>query len=596
MTGDANAAGHVRRHSLAAQLMVSLAALALLSALAVGLPAIWLVRNQLDSQAWSQVQQGVQASQALHDAQLNELAGLATLTAERPTLAALLRLAVDAPGEAKGALLAYLDTLRAGAALDLIVVCDENGAALAQVDNAAGAALLPPLCALPVGSAVLATPPADGSPPHVWLAAVQPLAAGDDAVTGAIVVARWLDQAHAQDMRAQTGLEHTLLAGGMSAASSLDPAAPRSSVDAAGEGRFRFSWQGEPFYAARWTLASPAAGPPPAVEVETALPVAGLVAARQRLLGVLLGSMALAILLGLGLAAVLARRISRPLADLAGAATAMRGGDLSSPIVFDTGVREVALVGQSLEAAREDLQSTLAELRREKALTDHFLANVSHEFRTPLTAVAASVELLIDQAAELSPAELHELLNTLHLGVLNLHKLVDNLLESANIEAGRFRVYPRPASLGEIIADAAATMQPLLDRHSQRLVVELPAAIPVVMADPRRAVQVLVNLLSNASNAQRGLNDSQITINAAPEADGQTVRVLVADQGPGIPAAQRAALLQGRRFAGAGGAAPSGFGLGLSVVKAIVEGHGGRWGIDDRPGGGAVVWFTLMKS
>lgn len=210
--------------------------------------------------------------------------------------------------------------------------------------------------------------------------------------------------------------------------------------------------------------------------------------------------------------------------------------------------------------------------------------------------MAASVELLLDQAAELSPQELRELLNTLHLGVLNLHKLVDNLLESANIEAGRFRVYPRPASLGEIIADAAATMQPLLDRHGQRLVVELPAAIPVVMADPRRAVQVLVNLLSNASNAQRGLADSQITISAAPEAGGQTVRVQVADQGPGIPVEQRAALLQGRRFAGAVSDAPSGFGLGLSVVKAIVEGHGGRWGIDNRPGGGAVVWFTLPRA
>ena len=594
MSSEANAAGYAQRHSLAAQLMVSLAALALLSALAVGLPAIWLVRNQLDSQAWSQVQQGVQASQALYDAQLRDLTSLASLTAERPSLAALLRLAVDTPGETGDSLLAYLDTLRDGAALDLLVICGQDGATLAQVDDAAGAAVAPPLCTLSPGSAVLTTRSSEGSP-QIWLAATQPLAAGDGAVHGAVAAARRLDQGHMNDMRAQTGLEHTLLAGGVPAASSLDLDAPRSSV-AAGDGRLRFTWQGQPFYAARWALASPAGGPAAAVEVETALPVAGLVAARQRLLGVLLGSMALAIALGLGLAAILARRISRPLADLAGAATAMRHGDLSSPIVFDTGVREVALVGQSLEAARADLQSTLAELRREKALTEHFLANVSHEFRTPLTAVAASVELLLDQAAELSPQELRELLNTLHLGVLNLHKLVDNLLESANIEAGRFRVYPRPASLGEIIADAAATMQPLLDRHGQRLVVELPAAIPVVMADPRRAVQVLVNLLSNASNAQRGLADSQITISAAPEAGGQTVRVQVADQGPGIPVEQQAALLQGRRFAGAVSDAPSGFGLGLSVVKAIVEGHGGRWGIDNRPGGGAVVWFTLPRA
>ncbi len=143
-------------------------------------------------------------------------------------------------------------------------------------------------------------------------------------------------------------------------------------------------------------------------------------------------------------------------------------------------------------------------------------------------------------------------------------------------------------------------MQPLLDRHDQRLVVKLPADTPMVMADPRRVVQVLVNLLSNASHAQRGLSESEITVSAEVADDGRTVRVLVADQGPGIAPEQRAELLRGRRFfalsADADSAAPVGFGLGLSVVKAIVESHHGQWGIDDGPGGGALVWFTLMKA
>jgi signal transduction histidine kinase len=576
------------RHSLAAQLMLSLAALALLSALAVGLPAIWLVRSQLQSQAWAQVQQGLQATSALYEAQQNELAGLATLTAERPTLARLLR-----QGDA-GELLAYLDVLRQGADLDLIAVCSERQELLAQV-GAANAALLPPLCDLPTDSEALTTQPS-GVIPQAWLVAVQRLA-GDAAAT--VVVARWLDQAHALQMRQQTGLDHTLLIDGLPAVSSLEgDAALRLAAAPDQNGRTAFTWDGEPFYAAQFSLAASAGGPP--VQVETSLSVASVIATQQRLLRVLLASMTLAMALGLILAFILARRISRPLTDLAGAASAMRGGDLSGPIAFDTDVNEVAVLGQALEAARVDLQRTLAELRREKALIEHFLANVSHEFRTPLTAVAASVELLMDQADELSPAELHELLATLHLGVLNLHKLVDNLLESASIEAGRFRVRPRPVNLGEIIAEATATMQPLLDRHGQRLVVELPAAIPVVMADPRRVVQVLVNLLSNASNAQRGLSESEIAISAAVESGGQTVRVQVADQGPGIPYQQQTELLQGRRFAASPAAidahAPSGFGLGLSVVKAIVEGHGGRLGMEDRPGGGAVVWFTLVKT
>jgi signal transduction histidine kinase len=581
-----------RPRSLAVQMMLALAALALLSVLAVGLPAIWLVRSQLQSQAWAQVQQGQQATRALYDAQQNELAGLATLTAERPTLAALLR-----EGDA-GALLAYLDILRQGADLDLIVVCGAAGEPLAQA-AAPSTTLLPPLCDIPVDSGVLTTQPS-GVLPQVWLAAAQRLAGDGSAGPGMVIVARWLDQAHAQEMRGQTGLDHSLLVGGWPVTSSLDGAATalRQAETPGKDDQITFTWDGEPFYAARFALSAAAAEPP--VQVEAALSVASVIATQQRLLRVLLASMALATAISLVLAVVLARRISRPLAGLTGAATAMRGGDLSSPIAFDTGVREVALVGQALEAARADLQRTLAELRQEKALTDHFLASASHEFRTPLTAVAASVELLIDQAADLSPEDLRELLATLHLGVLNLHKLVDNLLESASIEAGRFRVRPRPAGLGDIIAEATATMQPLLDRHGQRLIVELPAAIPVVLADPRRVVQVLVNLLSNASNAQRGLSDSEITISAVMEGAGRTVRVLVADQGPGIPPAQRAELLKGRRFvappAGADPTGPTGFGLGLSVVKAIVAAHGGQLGIGDRAGGGAVVWFTLSQA
>lgn len=581
------------RHSLAAQLMLSLAGLALLSVLLVGLPAIWLMRGQLQSQAWAQVQQGQQASRALYDAQQSELAGLATLTAQRPTLAALLR-----AGDPE-ALLTYLDTLRQGADLDLIAVCDAAGQPTAQVAPAS-AALLPPLCDLPAGGQVLSTQPA-GVLPQVWLAAGQRLTAEEDAAPGTVVVARWLDEAHTQQMRAQTGLDHTLSVAGVPVVSSLsgDAAAIRQSGVTDQAGRSTFTWIGEPFYAAQFALPAQTAAPP--VQVETALSVAGMIAAQQRLGRVLLASMALATVLGLLLAVILARRISRPLAELTGAAAAMRGGDLSSPIAFEAGVREVALVGEALEAARADLHRTLAELRQEKALTEHFLASVSHEFRTPLTAVTASVELLMDQADALSPAELHELLGTLHLGVLNLHKLVDNLLESASIEAGRFRVRPRPADLGDIVSEAVATMQPLLDRHGQRLVVDLPADLPLVMADPRRVVQVLVNLLSNASNAQRGAADlanGQITVSATLE--GGAVRVLVVDQGPGIAPEQRAELLKGRRFAtplaDAGSVAPAGFGLGLSVVKAIVDSHHGQWGIDDGPDGGAVVWFTLLHA
>ena len=135
--------------------------------------------------------------------------------------------------------------------------------------------------------------------------------------------------------------------------------------------------------------------------------------------------------------------------------------------------------------------------------------------------------------------------------------------------------------------------KPLLDKRGQRLTVELPAAIPTVEADPRRTVQVLVNLLSNAS--KYGPEHSAIAVEAVAR-DG-SVRVSVADRGPGIPPEYRRRLF--RRFvppSPGSNDAQYGTGLGLSVVKAIVEAHGGRVGVDDRQGGGSIFWFTLPKA
>jgi sensor histidine kinase regulating citrate/malate metabolism len=106
------------RHSLSAQMILSSVALVLLTAAAVGLPAIWLIRDQLDRQAWAQVEQGSLAAQALYQARQNELASLATLTAQRPTLRQLL---IQADQEATRA---YLHTLQEGSGLDLVLVCD----------------------------------------------------------------------------------------------------------------------------------------------------------------------------------------------------------------------------------------------------------------------------------------------------------------------------------------------------------------------------------------------------------------------------------------------------------------------------------------
>jgi PAS domain S-box-containing protein len=226
-------------------------------------------------------------------------------------------------------------------------------------------------------------------------------------------------------------------------------------------------------------------------------------------------------------------------------------------------------------------------------LLGRFLANVAHEFRTPLSALAASVELLLDQAPDLSPAELQELLTSLHLGVLGLQTLIDNLLESASIEAGHFRVSPRPSDLGEIINEVSQTVNPLLLKRGQVLKVELPPAVPQVQADPRRTAQALVNLLSNASKYSPDETEISIRLEAAE----RLVKVMVIDQGPGILPQYRPNIFH--RFVGDRTGSDKihtrqeGAGLGLSVVKAIIEAQGGQVGVEDAPSGGSIFWFSV---
>ena len=227
-----------------------------------------------------------------------------------------------------------------------------------------------------------------------------------------------------------------------------------------------------------------------------------------------------------------------------------------------------------------------------QSLRSYFLANISHEFRTPLSAINASVELLLDDLEGLTASELRELLDSIHRSVTGLQTLIDNLLESLSIEAGRFTVRRRPVQLQQLIDEAARVMRPLLNRRRQELTCEVAAELTPLWIDPMRITQVLVNLLSNASKYSPVQERVLLTVEAPA---GRPVRVSVADRGEGIPPAERENLF--RRFVrlSVSESPQYGVGLGLSVVKAIVEEHGGEVGVDERPGGGSIFWFSLPR-
>lgn len=219
----------------------------------------------------------------------------------------------------------------------------------------------------------------------------------------------------------------------------------------------------------------------------------------------------------------------------------------------------------------------------------NFLANVAHEFRTPLSGIAATTEILVDEGTMLTPNELKELLETIQLSTLHLQTLVENLLESTTIEAGCFQVHRRPINFQEVVQDAADLMSPLLKRRKQILVLTKPDKLPKLWADANRLIQVLVNLLSNASKFSP--MNGTIELKVAQDPDWVTVAVM--DTGPGLPTDRFSDLF--KRFVTANQSHDTqyGIGLGLSVVKSIVEMHGGQVGAENLPQGGAKVWFTI---
>ncbi len=225
------------------------------------------------------------------------------------------------------------------------------------------------------------------------------------------------------------------------------------------------------------------------------------------------------------------------------------------------------------------------EVETTRRLRDAVLANVSHEFKTPLSAQLASIELLLDQLPDLTTDQTAQLVISLQRGTLRLTHLIDNLLESVRLEAGQFNIRRQPMNMDEVVAAAIELVRPLHDQRGQAIQVELPYPFPLVCGDTARLTQVMVNLLANANKyAPAGS-----TIRVGGAAGTETVAVWVEDSGPGLPDLPEAVLFARFVRSSLEEPEPSGAGLGLWIVKSIVERHGGRVEAHRQPAGTRMV-------
>ena len=238
---------------------------------------------------------------------------------------------------------------------------------------------------------------------------------------------------------------------------------------------------------------------------------------------------------------------------------------------------------ESMVVTLQDL-ADVEELQRMRA---EFLAMVSHELRAPLTSIKGSAATVLDSPAELDPAVVRQFFRIIEDQADHMNALVSDLLDVARIESGTLPVGPVPAEVAALVDQARSAFNSSGNRNS--LEIDIEPDLPLVMADRRRVVQVLGNLLTNA--ARHSPESSVISVSAVR--DGVYVALSVADAGRGIPAERLPHLF--RKFSGTQDDEPGGdTGLGLAICRGIVEAHGGRIRAEsDGPNLGARFTFTL---
>jgi signal transduction histidine kinase/CheY-like chemotaxis protein len=253
---------------------------------------------------------------------------------------------------------------------------------------------------------------------------------------------------------------------------------------------------------------------------------------------------------------------------------------------------DLVLANQELSRLSDRLQAMYQVAEEARQAKEAFVANVSHELRTPLNMIIGFSEMITQSPQVYGgqlPATLLADIAAIQRNSQHLSKLVDDVLDLSQIEAGRMALSKEWASVREIVDTAALTTHALFDSKGLYLKVDVPLDLPTLFCDSTRIRQVVINLLSNAGRfTERG----GVQIRAWQEQDD--IAISVADTGPGIAAEDQKRLFEPfqqldssirRRHGGSG--------LGLSISRRFVEMHGGKMWLESAVGAGTTIYFSL---
>ena len=316
---------------------------------------------------------------------------------------------------------------------------------------------------------------------------------------------------------------------------------------------------------------------------------------RAQTLNSILAVMAVAAVIALLIAVIasilIANRLSNPIRRLAGAARELSEGQLDTRVTPPSSSREMAELTTAFNSMAERVQASIEYIRRDRDRSRDFLADVSHELKTPIAALRTFNELLTEGQVKDKATE-DEFLEQSRQQIDRLDWLAANLLELSKLESGLVLLDLRPDDLRAVVESAVQQAQPAARRKGVKIDVSAPEEPIRQPHDPLRMGQVLGNLLGNAIKFTPRGGQVHVTL----EATDTGAELRVADTGVGINAAELPHVFE-RFYRGAQAheSRAAGSGLGLSIVRSIVEMHSGRVAISSTPGKGTEVSVDLPR-
>jgi signal transduction histidine kinase len=255
----------------------------------------------------------------------------------------------------------------------------------------------------------------------------------------------------------------------------------------------------------------------------------------------------------------------------------------------------------ALQEAYSRLEEKVAERTRELVaandqlkeldkLKSRFLSNVSHELKTPLTAIVGLAANMLDGITGRLNDKQREYLSDIRASSDRLARLIKDLLDLSIIEAGRVEFRPAPFALASLVREVANSLRPVAEQKLINIQVISTEASPTVWADRDRIAQVLTNLIGNAIKFTSPQGKVMVS---AQMNGGAWAEVTIGDTGPGIPAEEAEKIFDEFYQITRPGIESRGVGLGLAISKKLVEMHGGKIGVKIEIGKGSTFYFTL---